>query len=65
VDRRARRGARARLALAGLRLGTNVVLDFGVWSREERCALKYLTAGAGAACALVYLPVGPDEQSAG
>jgi predicted kinase len=50
------------LALTALRLGTNVVLDFGVWSREERSALKYLAAREGAACELVYLHISPEEQ---
>jgi predicted kinase len=50
------------LALAVLRLGTSVILDFGVWSRDERFALKYLATKEGAVCELVYLPVGPAEQ---
>lgn len=50
------------LALHALRLGVNVVLDFGVWSKDERSALRSLAADAGAECALVYLPVDPDEQ---
>ena len=28
------------IAITALRLGTSVVLDFGVWSRDERCAAK-------------------------
>jgi predicted kinase len=50
------------LAEQALRLGTSVVLDFGVWSRDERWALRSLAADAGAACELVYLPVRPGEQ---
>lgn len=50
------------LALSALRLGVNVVLDFGVWAREERSALRALAASVGAASELVYLPVDPDEQ---
>lgn len=34
------------LALRALRLGTSVVLDFGVWSRVERSALRHLARGA-------------------
>jgi hypothetical protein len=30
------------LALEALRLGTNVVLDFGFWSRDERSSLRWL-----------------------
>lgn len=50
------------LAMRALRLGVNVILDFGVWSREERSALRALAAASGAGCELVYLPIGPDEQ---
>jgi predicted kinase len=50
------------LAVTALRLGTNVVLDFGVWSRDERSALKYLAAREGALCELVYLQISPEEQ---
>jgi len=49
-------------ALAALRLGVDVVLDFGVWAREERTALRALAASAGATSELVYLPVTAQEQ---
>ena len=51
-------------ALQALRLGTSVVLDFGLWSRDERSALRRLAASAGAACQVVYLPVDADVQRA-
>jgi predicted kinase len=50
------------LALQTLRLGTNVVLDFGLWSRDERSALRWLAASAGAVCHVIYLPVAADVQ---
>jgi predicted kinase len=50
------------LALGALRLGISVVLDFGVWAKDERSALRSLAIDAGAACELVYLPVGEVEQ---
>ena len=50
------------LAIRALRLGVSVVLDFGVWSRDERSALRWLAAQAGAACELVYLEVSEAEQ---
>ena len=50
------------LAMRVLRLGVNVALDFGVWARDERSALRSLAAEAGAACELVYLPVREEEQ---
>ncbi len=50
------------LALSALRIGVNVVVDFGVWAREERSALRALAVSVGAACQLVYLPVDEEEQ---
>ena len=50
------------LALQALRLGTNVVLDFGFWSRDERSSLRWLARSAGAACQVVYLPVDRATQ---
>ncbi len=50
------------LGLSALRIGVNVVLDFGVWGRDERSALRTLAASVGATCELVYLQVDEDEQ---
>jgi predicted kinase len=50
------------VALQALRLGTSVVLDFGLWSRDERSALRWLAQAAGASCRVVYLPVDKDVQ---
>src|SRR3954454_9397084 len=50
------------LALSALRIGVNVVLDFGVWAREERSALRALAATVGATSELVYLEVDAEEQ---
>ena len=50
------------LALAALRAGVNVVLDFGVWARVERSALRALAASVGASSELVYLEVDAAEQ---
>jgi predicted kinase len=52
------------VALQALRLGTSVVLDFGLWSRDERSALRWLAQAAGASCQVVYLPVAEDVQRA-
>lgn len=40
----------------------NVVLDFGVWGKDERSALRALVASVGATCELVYLHVDEEEQ---
>jgi predicted kinase len=40
------------------------VLDYGLWGRDERSALRWLARSAGAACQVVYLPVDKDVQLA-
>src|SRR5919198_5998489 len=42
------------LGLRALELGTNVVLDFGLWSRDERSALRQAAADAGASVVMRY-----------
>jgi predicted kinase len=55
-------GRLLRLALDAVRLGTAVVLDFGCWSREERSAIRRLTADEGGTCRIVYLPIDEETQ---
>ena len=50
------------VALAALRLGIDVVLDFGVWSKDERSALRALASAVGATSELVYMQVDEEEQ---
>jgi len=50
------------LALDALRLGTSVVLDFGLWSRDERSSLRWLARSAAASSQVVYLPVDRETQ---
>jgi predicted kinase len=52
------------VALQALRLGTSVVLDYGLWGRDERSALRWLARSAGAASQVVYLAVDKDTQLA-
>ncbi|WBP87359.1 AAA family ATPase [Kitasatospora cathayae] len=52
------------LGLQALRAGTDVVVDFGCWGRDERSAIRWLAASAGASCRLLYLPVDLDTQRA-
>jgi len=52
------------VALQALRRGTSVVLDFGLWGRDERWALRWLAHSAGASCRVIYLPVDKDVQLA-
>jgi predicted kinase len=49
-------------ALNALRLGFNVVLDFGVWARDERTALRWLASTVGAECKLMYVAIDEGEQ---
>jgi predicted kinase len=50
------------LGLSALRIGVDVVLDFGVWAKVERSALRALAASVGARSELIYLPVDEEEQ---
>ena len=43
-------------------LGIDVVLDFGLWSKDERSALRWLAASLGVRAQVVYLPVDLEEQ---
>ena len=55
-------GRQISVALQALRLGTSVVLDFGLWGRDERSALRWLAQSAGAWCWVVYVPVDRDVE---
>jgi predicted kinase len=50
------------LAIRALRRGINIVLDFGVWTKEERSALRFLANSIGASCELVHLEIDELEQ---
>jgi len=55
-------GRLIRLGLRALELGTNVVIDFGLWSRDERSALRQAAADLGAAVVICYFELAPAEQ---
>lgn len=44
-----------------LRLGVSVVLDFGLWAREERDEFRTAARALGAGVELHYLTAEPDE----
>jgi predicted kinase len=50
------------IGLRALELGVNVVIDFGLWGRDERSALRQAGADVGAAVELRYLELPSDEQ---
>ena len=52
------------VALQALRLGTSVVVDFGLWGRDERSALRWLARSVGASSQVIYLLVDKDVQLA-
>jgi len=50
------------IGLRALELGLNVVIDFGLWGRDERSALRQAAADRGAAVELRYFELAPAEQ---
>lgn len=52
-------GRLIRVGLEALRAGANVVIDFGLWGRDERTALRWLARSVGARAVVVFLD--PDE----
>lgn len=50
------------IGLRALELGTNVVIDFGLWSREERSALRQAAADRGAMVEMRYFELSATEQ---
>jgi predicted kinase len=55
-------GLLLRNAIDALRLGVSVILDFGLWRREERAALHWLAAELGATARTEFLTVDPETQ---
>lgn len=50
------------LAMQALQLGMGVILDFGLWGRDERSSLRWLAATVGASSEVVYLPIDKKTQ---
>ena len=50
------------MGLRALELGVNVVIDFGLWSRDERSALRQAAADRGANVGMAYLELSLIEQ---
>ena len=55
-------GRLIQIGLRALELGTNVVIDYGLWSRDERSALRRAAADRGARVELHYFECSPAEQ---
>jgi predicted kinase len=50
------------VALRALELGINVIVDYGLWGRDERSALRQAAAHLGAAVEMRYFELTPAEQ---
>jgi predicted kinase len=50
------------IALRALELGTDVVIDYGLWGRDERSALRQAAADRGARVEMHYEELTPAEQ---
>jgi predicted kinase len=50
------------IALRALELGNNVVIDYGLWGRDERSALRQAAADRGATVEIRYFEVSAAEQ---
>jgi predicted kinase len=55
-------GRLLQIGLRALELGIDVVIDFGLWSRDERSALRQAAADLGAAVVVRYFELPPAEQ---
>ncbi|WP_184833101.1 ATP-binding protein [Allocatelliglobosispora scoriae] len=55
-------GRLIQIGLRALELGNNVVIDYGLWGRDERSALRQAAADRGAAVELLYFELTPAEQ---
>lgn len=55
-------GRLVEIGLRALELGIDVVIDFGLWGRDERSALRQAAADRGADVVMVYLELDPVEQ---
>ncbi|RYB96457.1 ATP-binding protein [Nocardioides glacieisoli] len=55
-------GRLVEIGLRALELGVSVVIDFGLWGRDERSALRQASADRGALVELRYLAAPRDEM---
>jgi predicted kinase len=55
-------GRLIQIGLRALALGNNVVLDYGLWSRDERSALRQAAADVGGRAQICYFELSRAEQ---
>lgn len=49
-------------ALRAAQLSLNVIVDFGLWGRDERSAIRSMVQAVSAGCQTIYLPIDTDTQ---
>ncbi len=62
AERDALEGRLIWIALRALKLHTNVILDFGFWSKDERSSLRWIAKQIGAKSQVIYLPIDTEAQ---
>jgi predicted kinase len=63
ADQRERiEGKLVEIGMRAAQLGIDVVFDFGLWSTDERSALRWIADSRGVRAQVVYLPIDYDEQ---
>jgi predicted kinase len=55
-------GKLIQIGMRAAQLGTNVVLDFGFWGKDERSSLRWIAGAVGVRAQVVYLPIDNEEQ---
>src|SRR3954467_2191930 len=55
-------GRLIQVGLRALELGTNVVIDYGLWGRDERSSLRQAAADRGVMVEMRYFELTPAEQ---
>jgi len=55
-------GKLVEIGMRAAQLGANVVLDFGLWGKDERSALRWIAGTLGVSAEVVYLPIEYEEQ---
>lgn len=55
-------GRLIQIGMRALEIGVNVVIDYGLWSRDERSALRQAAADIGAAVVIRYFELSLAEQ---
>jgi predicted kinase len=57
-------GRLIQIGMRALKLGVNVIIDYGLWGRDERSALRQAAAEIRASVVICYFQLSPEEQQA-